>query len=176
MLDRILIAADGSSHSQHALDLGLDIASRYGSRLILLHVLLDSREPAELDALSRRLPLPDAARAELEAAAHPDKGRKMASAYLGSAVSDETLQAIAEAVVERGKAEAARLGLAEPDCRVLAGNPARRILETAEGEDVDLIVMGTRGFGEWSGALVGSVSNKVSHGAHCACLTVKRPA
>ncbi len=37
----------------------------------------------------------------------------------------------------------------------------------------DLVVMGTRGIGEFKGLLLGSVSHKMSARANCAVLTVK---
>ena len=48
---------------------------------------------------------------------------------------------------------------------VVRGDPATAILEVAEDEDVDLIVMGRRGLGRLKGALVGSVSEKVTRHA-----------
>ena len=61
-MERILVALDGSEHSEKALDLASDIAGKYGAELILLHVMSDrpltdaEREMAEveyLDDLSR---------------------------------------------------------------------------------------------------------------------------
>ena len=48
---------------------------------------------------------------------------------------------------------------------VVRGDAASAILEVAEDEDVDLIVMGRRGLGRLKGALVGSVSEKVTRHA-----------
>jgi nucleotide-binding universal stress UspA family protein len=45
---------------------------------------------------------------------------------------------------------------------VVVGDPAEAILQTAEAEEVDLIVMGRRGLGRWEGLLVGSVSERVA--------------
>jgi nucleotide-binding universal stress UspA family protein len=44
---------------------------------------------------------------------------------------------------------------------VVEGEPAEAILETAEAENVDLIVMGRRGRSRLKGMLLGSVSDKV---------------
>ena len=38
-MERILVALDGSEHSDKALDLASDIAGKYGTELVLLHVL-----------------------------------------------------------------------------------------------------------------------------------------
>jgi nucleotide-binding universal stress UspA family protein len=45
---------------------------------------------------------------------------------------------------------------------VVVAEPAEGILETAEAESVDLIVMGRRGSGRLEGLLVGSVSERVA--------------
>jgi len=48
---------------------------------------------------------------------------------------------------------------------VVRGDPATAILEVAEDEEVDLIVIGRRGVGRLQGVLVGSVSEKVARHA-----------
>ncbi len=61
-------------------------------------------------------------------------------------------------------AEAARVLIErghEARAIVVVGEPAQAILETAETEDVDLIVMGRRGLSRLKGMLLGSVSDKV---------------
>jgi nucleotide-binding universal stress UspA family protein len=37
MTQKILVAIDGSPHAQAALDVAVDLASRYGATLVLLH-------------------------------------------------------------------------------------------------------------------------------------------
>jgi len=53
------------------------------------------------------------------------------------------------------------------------GDPAKAILDLAESRGVDAIVIGSRGLGEISGLLMGSVSHKVNQLANCICITVK---
>ncbi len=57
---------------------------------------------------------------------------------------------------------------------ILDGNPAKEILEYAERKKVDLIVMGTTGKTGIDKLLLGSVAEKVSKGAHCPVLLVKK--
>ncbi len=47
------------------------------------------------------------------------------------------------------------------DTVIRSGDSAREIIDEAEGKDYDLIVMGSRGLGTFSRAMLGSVSNKV---------------
>lgn len=54
-----------------------------------------------------------------------------------------------------------------------SGDSASAILHEAEKEGVDLIVMGTRGLGAAERWLIGSVSDKVLHHAHCSVLVAR---
>ena len=53
---------------------------------------------------------------------------------------------------------------------VRAGSPAEVILGVAEDRDVDVIVVGHRGFGAMKRFILGSVSSKLAHHARCALL------
>ena len=52
------------------------------------------------------------------------------------------------------------------------GSPARVILEVAEDEDVDLIVMGSSGKSGFDRFIMGSVADKVVNSAKCAVLVI----
>ena len=47
------------------------------------------------------------------------------------------------------------------------GSPASRLLEVAAERDADLVVVGSRGHGGFTGLLLGSVSQQVTHHARC---------
>lgn len=53
------------------------------------------------------------------------------------------------------------------------GHPATTILEEIYKGKIDLVVMGSRGYGPLGGSLMGSVSQRVLHGATCPVLIVK---
>jgi universal stress protein A len=57
--------------------------------------------------------------------------------------------------------------------KVLRGNPAAKIVELAEKEDVEAIVMGTHGHSRMSHLLAGSVAQAVMREAHCAVIAFK---
>ncbi len=56
---------------------------------------------------------------------------------------------------------------------VVRGNPARLIARFAQEEQFDLVVMATHGASGLHHALVGSVTRKVLHLAHCPVLVVR---
>ena len=55
-----------------------------------------------------------------------------------------------------------------------SGDPDKEILRTAESLGVGLIVVGSRGLGALSRALMGSVSDSVVKHAHCPVLVVRK--
>ncbi len=56
---------------------------------------------------------------------------------------------------------------------LVRGDTAEAICKTAEEGKYDLIVMGSRGYGEIKSALLGSVSHKVLHCSQCSVMMVK---
>ena len=54
------------------------------------------------------------------------------------------------------------------DARVVRGHPARALVEASKG--AELLVVGSRGHGEFLGMLIGSVSEYCTTNAHCAVL------
>jgi Universal stress protein UspA and related nucleotide-binding proteins len=65
-----------------------------------------------------------------------------------------------------------------PELRALPvierGDPVQKLLEVAE-VGVDLLVLGSRGFGPVMRLLIGSVSSRVIRGAACPVMVVPRP-
>ena len=55
------------------------------------------------------------------------------------------------------------------------GDAATEILDYAKTENIDLIISGSRGLSDFKGWLLGSVSRKLVHYAHCSVLIVKIP-
>jgi len=60
--------------------------------------------------------------------------------------------------------------------KLLVGDPATAIVETADNEHADLIVMGTHGRTGITRLLMGSVAESVVRKANCPVLTIKQPA
>jgi nucleotide-binding universal stress UspA family protein len=64
-------------------------------------------------------------------------------------------------------------GLVRIEKVVVPGDPAEKIIETAEKKRCEMIIIGSRGAGTITGALLGSVSQKVLHNTQCPLLIVK---
>jgi nucleotide-binding universal stress UspA family protein len=77
---------------------------------------------------------------------------------------DETLAAAAERLRDAG---------VEVAIHAREGDPADAILDVAEEEDADLIVVGNKGMTGAKRFLLGSVPNKVSHHAPCSVMIIR---
>lgn len=143
-ITRMLVPTDFSAASDAAFAYGLDMATRLGSRMHLLHVLDDSGlATAYPDGFYIELP---GLRAQMMAEA---EGR---------------LQALVDRCTAAGVAATRE---------VVVGRPARVVVETAAAQDADLIVMGTHGRSGFAHLLLGSVAERVVRAAPCAVLTVR---
>lgn len=87
----------------------------------------------------------------------------------------ETLETEGEHAVEmiRERADAADVPV---ETGVTTGNPYREILDYADENGIDLIVMGTHGRRGLDRYLLGSVTEKVVRSSHVPVLTVRAPA
>jgi len=144
MFTRILVAVDGSPFAEKALKCAVDLAKKLGAKLIILHVVLR----------------------QFYAVTPSEAG------VLATTVFVKELEAEGKEIMNKADAYAKGQG-ADYECRLLQGVPAEEIVKTALSENVDLIVVGSRGLTEVRGFLLGSVSDKVSHHAKCPTLIVK---
>jgi nucleotide-binding universal stress UspA family protein len=78
----------------------------------------------------------------------------------------------ARATLDEAAARATALGV-ESESELLEGDPADQLLELARLRGAGLIVVGSRGLGAMTGALLGSVSYAVARGADRPVLVVK---
>lgn len=174
MIKTILCPIDGSTHADKAADLAADLAKKYGAKLLFFHVCTRDMAPEDLRAFAAREGLREVVEAEMERI----KNVQVAAIGPGAAVyiepiSPEVLRQVGEAILERAKQRAKRHGVGEVATAMTMGNPAKCILERAESEPADMIVVGSRGLGHLKGIFLGSVSNSVSHHAGCTCISVK---
>ena len=76
----------------------------------------------------------------------------------------------------RAKAELEQKGLAKVEVAFLEGDPVTRIVEYADRNACQLIVVGTRGLSNAGRFFLGSVSDGILHRARCSVLVVRAEA
>jgi len=154
MFSRILVGVDGSEQSNKALQLALELASKFEGKITLIHVY------------SAAVPIVPVAEA-------------VGTPTVISPVSMETAARIAEETKQRGKQildEAEKFAKdhgVSVDKVLKEGDAVSEIVALAEQEKFDLIVLGHRGLSKLRELLLGGVSEGVSHKAPCPVLIVK---
>jgi len=146
MITHILIPVDGSEHSKKALELGGDLAKKYGASVHLIHV---TESPVREHTMA------------------------LGGAALTLHASPEELKEAGSKAVEFATEYLHNHGVKNVTSEVTGGSPAHRIVESAKEVHADMIVMGSRGLSDLAGLLVGSVSHKVTNMAPCTCITVR---
>lgn len=132
MTETLLIATDGSLSSQHAVDVGVRLARERGARVVFVH-----SSPETAATLFERNSL-------------------TLDALEDIAAVDETLHSALERAAEAG-VDAELTVLGEEGARSVAAV----IVGTAQGCKATMIVVGARGRGAVTEAVVGSVSRTV---------------
>ena len=177
MIKTILTAVDGSDHAEKALELAADIADKYKARLVIMHVLMRDASPQQLKKLARAKDLTAEQRELLKRFTEepefvpPVTG--IGGAYIPLPPPPHLLEPIGRQVLERAADAARKAGVKRVDTTLDGGDPATAILDRAKKEKADMIVLGSRGFGDLKGLLLGSVSHKVASHANVTCVTVK---
>ena len=82
------------------------------------------------------------------------------------------LREVAESVLARAEREVSSEGISVVT-HAREGDPAKVILDVAEEQNADLIVVGARGLTGFKRFLLGSVSSKLSHHAQCSLMIVR---
>ena len=144
MFSGIVVGTDGSETAAKAVGMAIEMAAVHGSRL---HVMT-AYEPV-LPALSQE---------ERET--------------LGELAWMASPGELAEHLVAEASERAATAGV-EVETHVRTGDAAHALIEVAEGQGADLIVVGNKGLSSPARFLLGSVPSKVVHHAPCHVLVVR---
>jgi nucleotide-binding universal stress UspA family protein len=148
MFERILVATDGSRHSQRAAEAAVEMARLYGSTIIALYVVDIGREYSPLGDLTSR-------------------SSEDMIAGIRSNLQDQGETAT------RSVAEMAEKAAIPAIRRVKEGYPAQDIIRIAEEEKASLIVMGGIGATGLERFFLGSVADKVVRSSRIPVLVVK---
>ena len=175
MFNKILCSTDGSDHSNKALDLAMDLAEKYGASLVIMHVPQRTENIEALQRFAEIEGLAEPVNTEIQRLHSRDDRIDLAagSAFQEAAVSPRLLLEIGQYIVNGAKSHAERKGLENVDVRLKDGDPADAILRCIDEEDIDCVVLGSRGLSNLKGLFLGSVSHKVANHATCSCITVK---
>ena len=147
MIEHILVAVDGSPASNRAITLAAEMASRHQATVRLLNVVREIQIPPDMKTMARV--------------------ENLGETRMG------VLEYVANQILEAGEKVALEGGAAQVEKSLGRGDPATVIADYASRHRVDLIVMGTRGLGNVSGMLMGSVSRKALNICTANCLVVR---
>jgi nucleotide-binding universal stress UspA family protein len=150
---KILVAYDGSEPSKHALNQGISLAQLTESELTILSIVPRVMMPVYSDEDLGGVPMTTAQEIT-------EFHERVKEAY------DKSLKEAADDITET-----------YPDLKVniklLEGRPSSTIVEQAENDGFDLIVIGSRGIGGITGWILGSTSRRVVESCTVPILVVK---
>ncbi len=173
MIRTIVVPTDGSANSDRAIQLAADIGSCYQARIVLLHVLLRGQMPEGLLRAARIEHLGPAGESADNLVNLPQEIMARVQGPNKTQTPLEVLEFIGAGLLSGAERICRDKGIKQVERHVEEGNTAEIIIDTSKRVGADLIVMGTRGLGNLSGLLMGSVSQKVSQLSDCNCLLVK---
>ncbi len=143
MYKKILVASDGSIYARKAIDVGADVAKRYKAELTLITVIQ-----------------------------HPMNAFGMFGIEELGSEAYETLKKKGNNIIREGKEQLKEYEL-NANYVLEYGNPGDTIVRFAKKNGFDLIVIGSHGYGEVMAHMLGSVSDRVNHHAHCSVMIVR---
>src|SRR5215213_8194732 len=150
---KILLATDDSSEAELATQTAVDLARMSDSELHVIHVL---------DVAPSAMLYPEATDPEGIELPDPILEEDLEQS------SEQRGRELLDAEVERVRA----VGGTVAQAHLMIGDAAREIVHLAEDVGAGLVVMGSRGRGGISRALMGSVSDSVVRHAHCPVMVV----
>lgn len=155
MFKKILVAVDGSEHSNRALDHAIELARKFDGTITLIHVYstVVSITPA-MDTLATPPTIPP-----------------HASPAMAAKLTEEAKQN-GERILEEAERVVKERGISTEKI-LREGDAVREIVGVAQDGKFDLIVVGHRGLSKLRELFMGAVSEGVSHKASCPVLIVK---
>lgn len=145
---KILVAADGTKLSHKALDYAIRDALTDQAMLYLLYVLPKDDLPKEIV-------------------------KYVKDERFEGGLGKLSVRIVAEAVLKPLAEQARKAGVKHVHARVMRGDPAEEIVNFARDNQIDLLVLGSRGRSKIGGMLLGSVSNRVCQMSGCTTVTVR---
>jgi nucleotide-binding universal stress UspA family protein len=139
----IMVATDGSSGADRAVDVAAKLAKAVAGDLLIVTVAGNMSGEEE---------------------------RQLAHAA-GSNIGD-ALEALTAQILRAAEVRARHLGVSQIELRTSWGDVAQSLIDIAARSSADMIVLGRRGRGQLAGLLLGSVSQKLVSLAPCPVIVV----
>jgi nucleotide-binding universal stress UspA family protein len=152
MINKILVAIDGSKESKKALKYSLELAKKFSAKIVMITVI----EPVTFPILFYP---------EVEVPAVPTE-----TLYNYSNELKENHQKMLNDALKKIKKFNSDLKVTT---KLVEGRPSDKIIEECNKEKCDLIIIGSRGVGGIKQFLLGSVSDRVADNAKCPVLIIK---
>jgi nucleotide-binding universal stress UspA family protein len=150
MINKLLVAIDGSSHSLKAVEFAAEIAAACKAKVYILTVIKAHQTPKVSEELRAYAKLEHIEGADFEAA-----------------------KLLSNQLLSHAESTARDKGIEDIETKLEIGPVARTIVAYAKEKGVDILVIGSRGLGNIEATLRGGVSHRVELLAKCSVLTVK---
>jgi nucleotide-binding universal stress UspA family protein len=142
MVETVAVGTDGSGTADKAVEFAIELAARFEARIVFISAYVPAAE-ARLKREAREVP------EELQWTVNPA----------------DDVDAMLRDCEERAEQKGLRWA-----SEARAGDPAKILVELADSNDADVLVIGNKGMQR---KVLGSVPNSVSHNAPCSVLIVK---
>ena len=153
MMEKILVAVDGSEHSKKALTYALELTKKFDGKITIINVystVVPQTQP--IDGLST-------------------PAMSGTSAALAAKIAEDA-KLRGEQVLVEAERSAMELGV-QVEKVLREGDAVNEIVAEAKAGNFNLVVVGHRGMSKLRELLLGGVSEGVSHKAPCPVLIVK---
>ncbi|MFY9966601.1 MAG: universal stress protein [Nitrososphaeraceae archaeon] len=151
---RVLVAIDGSISSMHTIDYAISIAMKNNSQLVILYVI-DVYKYPYLPSSIILAPTFGSEKYLEERNEAEERMNKIKEKYKQKTKNNIDSKELKTEIIEGAK------------------SAATTIMEYAESENIDLIIIGSRGRTSFKKLLLGSVSSDIIKNAHCAVLVIR---
>jgi nucleotide-binding universal stress UspA family protein len=165
-IKNILYPTDLSETAVHAFSYAVSLANIYGANITILHVLAEI--PGEEFILNM---IDTDTWNEIKARHYSDAREKL----IGKKRDHIAIREVLQAFSEKAKAKAEDHAAATDEILIKSGPTAETIVQTAQEQQCDLIVMGTHGHGVIADVLIGSTVKWVVRHSPIPVLVIRLP-
>ena len=165
-IKKILYATDLSQTAVHAFAYAASLANMYGAGITILHVFAET--PGEEFILNM---IDDDTWNQIRKRHYTEAREKLSDMKREHIALKEVLEAFSE----KAKTDAENQGFVTDEILIKSGAPAETIVQTAQEQHCDLIVMGTHGHGVIANVLIGSTAKWVVRHSPIPVLVVRLP-